>query len=144
MRYNEEFKECVKLSQLRGTDRQVQSQVTSATTEKRGALFQVFISIVIVAVVVWLFSGCSGDSDYIYTANATTTSPTTTTSPATTIPPTTTSIPAHLQVTVWVPQTRNNIYHSINNCGRMNPDRATSYMRANIQEQGYRACERCW
>jgi len=53
-------------------------------------------------------------------------------------------VPAYLQITVWVPRTRNYIYHSINNCGTMNPDLAISYNRADIRTLGYRACERCW
>ena len=48
------------------------------------------------------------------------------------------------EVTVWVPATRNNIYHRINNCGRMNPARASSYPRSTLQARGYRACSRCW
>jgi len=49
-----------------------------------------------------------------------------------------------LQATVWVPRTRNNIYHRINDCGRMNPNTATPYTREAIRAQGYRACDRCW
>ncbi|MCL2372244.1 MAG: stalk domain-containing protein [Defluviitaleaceae bacterium] len=49
-----------------------------------------------------------------------------------------------LQRTVWLPQTRNDIYHSINDCGRMNPDRATAITREQAHRRVYRACERCW
>ncbi|MCL2225827.1 MAG: copper amine oxidase N-terminal domain-containing protein [Defluviitaleaceae bacterium] len=45
---------------------------------------------------------------------------------------------------VWVPRTRNNIYHSINDCGRMNPNFATSYTHTELHARGYRACDRCW
>jgi hypothetical protein len=45
---------------------------------------------------------------------------------------------------VFVPMTRNYIYHRVDNCGRMNPARASYYPRYVIQGRGYRACERCW
>ena len=51
---------------------------------------------------------------------------------------------AGLNMTVWLPQTRNRIYHSINNCGRMNPDRATAITREYAHSIGYQACSRCW
>jgi len=47
-------------------------------------------------------------------------------------------------IRVWVPVTRNYIYHRINNCGRMNPARATSHYRFDLRARGYRACDRCW
>ena len=49
-----------------------------------------------------------------------------------------------LQRTVFLPATRNGIYHRINNCGRMNPARASSMTREQARNRGYRACQRCW
>lgn len=35
-------------------------------------------------------------------------------------------------------------YHSINNCGRMNPAKATTTTEANAVSQGYSKCSKCW
>ena len=37
-----------------------------------------------------------------------------------------------------------NIYHSVDNCGNMNPQRAVSMTRGQAHQSGLRACLRCW
>lgn len=44
---------------------------------------------------------------------------------------------------VWISATGSK-YHSINNCGSMNPDRATQITRKQAEEMGYSACKLCW
>jgi|GEM_PF-1570696 len=46
--------------------------------------------------------------------------------------------------TVWLARTGNNIYHSVNNCGNMNPNTARSRTRQQARDMGARACQRCW
>ena len=46
--------------------------------------------------------------------------------------------------TVWVAVGGGDIYHSINDCGNTNPDRATYVTRQEAQDEGLRACLRCW
>lgn len=35
-------------------------------------------------------------------------------------------------------------YHRINNCGRMNPNKATQTTVSNAEAQGYGKCSKCW
>jgi len=49
-----------------------------------------------------------------------------------------------LNRTVWTAATGGTIYHSVNNCGNMNPNRATSMTRQQARNRGARACRRCW
>ena len=44
---------------------------------------------------------------------------------------------------VWLSAT-GNCYHRINNCGKMNPNKARQVTRAQAIEQGYSACSKCW
>ena len=44
---------------------------------------------------------------------------------------------------VWISATGSK-YHSINNCGSMNPDRATQITRKQAEKMGYSACKLCW
>lgn len=44
---------------------------------------------------------------------------------------------------VWVSATGSK-YHSIPNCGNMNPDKAIQMTLADAQSQGYGQCSRCW
>ena len=44
---------------------------------------------------------------------------------------------------VWISATGSK-YHSINNCGSMNPDKATQITRKQAEEMGYSACKLCW
>lgn len=44
---------------------------------------------------------------------------------------------------VWLSATGEK-YHSINNCGRMNPDKARQVSRSEAEAEGYGACEKCW
>ena len=46
--------------------------------------------------------------------------------------------------TVWFAGSGTSIYHSINNCGNMNPRNASSRTRQSAQDIGARACLRCW
>ena len=46
-------------------------------------------------------------------------------------------------VKVWVSATGSE-YHSINNCGRMNPDKATSMTEQEAINQGFGKCSKCW
>lgn len=46
--------------------------------------------------------------------------------------------------TVWVAAGGGDIYHSIEDCGNMNPARAAYMMRQTAQDEGLRACLRCW
>jgi len=48
------------------------------------------------------------------------------------------------QTTVWTAGTGGTIYHSINNCGNMNPDNATSMTQQEAHDAGIRACLICW
>ena len=45
---------------------------------------------------------------------------------------------------VWVAAGGGDIYHQINDCGTMNPDRATYMTRQEARDEGNRACLRCW
>jgi len=49
-----------------------------------------------------------------------------------------------LHQTVWIAGTGGSIYHSVNNCGNMNPDNATSMTREEAWDRDIRACLRCW
>jgi len=44
---------------------------------------------------------------------------------------------------VWLPATGTR-YHSVNNCGNMNPARARSMTRQEARNAGHQACARCW
>lgn len=44
---------------------------------------------------------------------------------------------------VWIPATGEK-YHSIPNCGRMNPDKARQISRSDAESRGYEACQKCW
>lgn len=44
---------------------------------------------------------------------------------------------------VWISATGSK-YHSINNCGSMNPDKATQITRKQAEDMGYSACKLCW
>ena len=44
---------------------------------------------------------------------------------------------------VWLSATGSK-YHSINNCGRMNPNKATQVTEQYAIEHGYDACSKCW
>lgn len=46
-------------------------------------------------------------------------------------------------VTVWLSATGTK-YHSINNCGRMNPNRARQVTLSQAQASGYGRCLKCW
>ena len=44
---------------------------------------------------------------------------------------------------VWIPATGEK-YHSIPNCGRMNPDNARQISKSDAEARGYQACKKCW
>lgn len=44
---------------------------------------------------------------------------------------------------VWVSATGSK-YHSINNCGKMNPDKAIQMTEKEAQDKGLEACSKCW
>ena len=44
---------------------------------------------------------------------------------------------------VWISETGSK-YHSIPNCGKMNPDKAWQESEAQARSQGYEACKKCW
>lgn len=44
---------------------------------------------------------------------------------------------------VWVSATGSK-YHSINNCGKMNPDKAIQMTEKEAQDRGLEACSKCW
>lgn len=44
---------------------------------------------------------------------------------------------------VWLSATGSK-YHSRNNCGRMNPNKATQVSRSYAESAGYDACSKCW
>ena len=46
-------------------------------------------------------------------------------------------------VNVWVSATGSE-YHSLNNCGRMNPDKAISMTEQEAINKGYGKCSKCW
>jgi len=48
-----------------------------------------------------------------------------------------------LDRTVWLPATGSR-YHSVDNCGNMNPARATAMTRREARNRGHQACARCW
>ena len=45
--------------------------------------------------------------------------------------------------TVWISATGSK-YHSIPNCGNMNPNTASQMSRAQAEASGYGACKKCW
>lgn len=45
--------------------------------------------------------------------------------------------------TVWISAT-GNCYHSKNNCGRMNPDKAHEMKESDAIANGYSRCSKCW
>ncbi len=45
--------------------------------------------------------------------------------------------------TVWIPATGSK-YHRINNCGKMNPNKARSMSREQAIQSGYEACSKCY
>ena len=44
---------------------------------------------------------------------------------------------------VWLPATGEK-YHSIPNCGRMNPDKARQVTKSQAEASGYNPCSKCW
>lgn len=44
---------------------------------------------------------------------------------------------------VWLSETGSK-YHSISDCGNMNPNRAREVLRSSAEEQGYSACSKCY
>ena len=46
-------------------------------------------------------------------------------------------------VKVWISATGSK-YHSINNCGKMNPNKATQMSKEQAESQGYTACSKCY
>lgn len=44
---------------------------------------------------------------------------------------------------VWISETGSK-YHSVNDCGRMNPNKAYQMSEADAQSQGYGKCSKCW
>ena len=44
---------------------------------------------------------------------------------------------------VWLSAT-GKCYHRINNCGKMNPNKARQVTKDAAIQQGYRACSKCW
>ena len=46
--------------------------------------------------------------------------------------------------TVWIAIGGGDIYHSIADCGNMNPDNASYMTRQEARNDGHRACLRCW
>ena len=44
---------------------------------------------------------------------------------------------------VWLSETGSK-YHSIPDCGRMNPNKARQVTKASAESQGYDACSKCW
>ena len=48
-----------------------------------------------------------------------------------------------IQSTVWIPATGDK-YHSIPNCGRMNPDKATQLCLDDALSRGYTPCSKCF
>lgn len=49
----------------------------------------------------------------------------------------------NISAMVWLSATGEK-YHSINNCGRMNPTKARQIDKSTAQAQGYEACKKCW
>jgi hypothetical protein len=45
--------------------------------------------------------------------------------------------------TVWLPAS-GKCYHSINNCGQMNPSKARSVSESDAKNRGYKKCSKCW
>ena len=50
---------------------------------------------------------------------------------------------ADIGTMVWIPATGKK-YHSIPNCGRMNPDNARQISKSDAESRGYDACSKCW
>ena len=48
-----------------------------------------------------------------------------------------------LEATVWISETGSK-YHSKNNCGRMNPDKATQVTEQEAISMGLEKCSKCW
>jgi len=46
--------------------------------------------------------------------------------------------------TVWLAGTGGTVYHSVNNCGNMNPNNAIAITRQEAHDRDIRACLRCW
>lgn len=44
---------------------------------------------------------------------------------------------------VWLSATGSK-YHSVPDCGNMNPNTARQISRADAEAQGYEACKKCW
>lgn len=49
----------------------------------------------------------------------------------------------NISAMVWLSATGEK-YHSINNCGRMNPAKARQIDKSTAEAQGYEACKKCW
>ena len=51
--------------------------------------------------------------------------------------------PQNNEQMVWISETGSK-YHSINNCGRMNPDRARQVTKSEAESMGLGRCSKCW
>ena len=73
-----------------------------------------------------------------------TNTPTSTVTPTSTptVAPTPTKQPV-TDVMVWLPATGEK-YHSKNNCGRMNPDKARQVTKSEAERRGYEPCSKCY
>ena len=52
-------------------------------------------------------------------------------------------IPQNNEPMVWISETGSK-YHRFNDCGKMNPDRATQISLSRAQQLGYEACSKCY
>lgn len=115
-----------------------------------GVLFCVFVYNVQDGVVIDYTSGESSLKEELTTTQApTTTQPPTTTQKETTTEQqttiqeqTTTKNNSNNGAMVWISETGSK-YHSKNNCGTMNPDKAYQMTKDKAENQGYTACKRC-
>jgi len=51
--------------------------------------------------------------------------------------------PQNNEQMVWISETGSK-YHSINNCGRMNPNKATQVTQSKAESMGLGRCSKCW
>ena len=54
-----------------------------------------------------------------------------------------TAASVNVGATVWIPAT-GSCYHSKNNCGRMNPNKACEIKESDAISSGYSRCSKCW
>lgn len=93
--------------------------------------------------IIWNVEPCndySSGSESSATASATTESTTASTPVENTTPE---PEPVTNSATVWLSATGSK-YHSIPNCGRMNPDNARQVSQSEAEAQGYTACSKCF